>query len=263
LVTAAVDGIYTDPYFGELDSDAGDSKRLRAVVQNLNLDFAELMRTHGQRHVIVDQKEPGSSSRITTRAQFEDRIVNLLKRNRGRELPGMYNPMIVGELFHQQAQPWEGKATVHVRNICSAVEVFFGKTLTYLADDNTSSNLLRDVTGPLMSERVKDINAKVNEILIPFTRGHPITYNHYFTETIQSIRQKRLEKDITDRLRKFSPEYFEGSGKIMDNFGANLKVSDLVSALSTRNEVDMDKYAASEILLCMEAYYKVSAVSFL
>lgn len=64
-----------------------------------------------------------------------------------------------------------------------------------------------------------------------------------------------------ERLRKFSPDYFEGSGKIMDNINPNLKMSDLVSALSSRNEADMDKYAASEILLCMGAYYKVSALS--
>lgn len=105
LVKAAVDGVYTDPFFKELDSDAGNSNRLRAVVQNLNLDFAESMRTHGQRRVIVDQKDSGMSSRTTTRAEFENGIVNLLKRNRGRELPGMYNPMIVGELFHHQTQP--------------------------------------------------------------------------------------------------------------------------------------------------------------
>jgi len=73
-----------------------------------------------------------------------------------------------------------------------------------------------------MDERIKDINAKVDEILIPFTRGHLITYYHYFTETIQTIRQKRLEKDIMERLRRFSPDYFEGSGKIMDNVNPNL-----------------------------------------
>lgn len=49
-----------------------------------------------------------------------------------------------------------------------------------------------------MDERIKDINAKVDEILIPFTRGHLITYYHYFTETIQTIRQKRLKKDIME-----------------------------------------------------------------
>ena len=37
-----------------------------------------------------------------------------------------------------------------------------------------------------------------------------------------------------------------------------VKVSSLVGALTSRNEADMDRYACSEVLDCMEAYYKVS-----
>ena len=267
LIKAAVDGTYIDPFFGDLSSKSGDSKRLRAVVQNMNLDFAESMRTNGQRRRIVDQRTGlskhwrQSTDESITRDEFENEIVDLLKRNRGRELPGMFSPLIVGEIFHQQSQPWEGKARVHIENICGVVEAFLEQTLAYLADENTYSNLLRDVIGPLMSERSQQISTKMDEILTPFARGHPITYNHYFTETIQAIRQKRLEKDVTERLRKLSPSLFEGDGTTTDNIAetidADLKVSDVISALSSRNEADMDKYAASEILVCMEAYYKV------
>ena len=264
LVKAAVDGTYVDPFFGELSSNAGDAKRLRAVIQNLNIGFAETMRTDGQRRRIIGTSTVSKDVRQkyfngVTRDEFEDEIVGLLQRNRGRELPGMFNPMIVGEMFHQQSQPWEEKARLHIKDICDAVETFLEQTLAHLADENTSSNLLRDVIGPLLSERAREINAKLDEILTPFTRGHPITYNHYFTETIQDIRQKRLERDITERLRKLSPglsKKFDGS--IAEQIDENVKVSDLISALSSRNEADMDKYAASEILLCMEAYYKVS-----
>lgn len=271
LVKAAVDGIYVDPFFGELSSDKGDSKRLRAVIQNMNVDFAEEVRTQGHRRRIVDHKRSATKdgkkrrSKSITRDEYESEIVDLLKRNRGKELPGMFNPLIVGELFHLQSQPWEGKARLHIKSICDAVELFLEQTLAHLADENTASNLLHDVIGPLTHERAKEINSKLDEILIPFTRGHPITYNHYFTETIQEIRQKRLEKDVTDRLRKFAPSLFDGDASRDDNIaktiGASLKVSDLISALSSRTEADMDKYAASEILICMEAYYKVSESS--
>jgi len=267
LVKAALDGTYIEPFFGELSSDGGgDLKRLRAVIQNLNVDFAELMRTQGQRRHIVDEKESVSTDaaqtarKSITRDDFESEIVALLKRNRGRELPGMYNPMMVGELFHLQSLPWEAMARSHINHTCDVVETFLEQTLAYLTDENTSFNLFRDVVGPLLRERAQQINLKLDEILIPFTRGHPITYNHYFTETIQNIRQKRLEKDVTDRLCKIAPDMVAGTQHrtIAGCVGSSLKVSDLVSALSSRNEADMDKYAASEILLCMEAYYKVS-----
>ena len=262
LVKAALDGTYVDPFFGELGYGI-NTKRLRAIVQTLNIGFAESMRLYGQRRRILDSSKARDSRQTdpnaVTRDDFEEEIVLQLQRNRGRELPGMFNPMIVGEMFHQQCQPWEGKARGHIKNVCDAVEMFLEQALSYLADENTSSNLLRDVIGPLLSERAKEINVKLDEILAPFTRGHPITYNHYFTETIQDIRKKRQEEDIKERLRKLSPNSFDPSkGSVGDDVELNVKVSDLVSALSSHNEADMDKYAASEILLCMEAYYKVS-----
>lgn len=109
-----------------------------------------------------------------------------------------------------------------------------------------------------MIDRIRDINARLDEILIPFSRGHPITYNHYFTETIQSIRQKRLEKNVAERLHKFSPGLSQQAANIRENIRLDLKIPDLITALSSCNEADMDKYAASEILICMEAYYKVN-----
>jgi len=54
----------------------------------------------------------------------------------------------------------------------------------------------------LMEQRYRDMIAKLVELLMPHQKGHPITYNHYFTETIQNMREKRLEAEVTRRLSK-------------------------------------------------------------
>lgn len=120
LSRAAVNGMYEDTFFGESRSDMGYAKRLRAVVANLNLDFAKTMRMHGHHRRIVEgqSNEPTynlRSGKVVSRADFEAEILELLKSSRGRELPGMFNPMIVGEIFHQQAKPWENIARDHVQ----------------------------------------------------------------------------------------------------------------------------------------------------
>jgi len=56
------------------------------------------------------------------------------------------------------------------------------------------------VINPLMEHRYRDMTAKLVELLMPHQKGHPITYNHYFTETIQNMRGKRLEAEVTRRL---------------------------------------------------------------
>lgn len=265
LSRAAVDGSYGEPFFEDARSKAGYSKRLRAVVQNLNQDFAQSMRERGHfRHIVDDTVEPVSKNFseesyhvAVSRSEFiEEEIQPLLKRSRGRELLGMFNPLIVGDLFHAQAKPWEALARKHLRDICDAVTVFLELTVTYLTDEVTSEAVLRELVDPLIDGKTKLLDPKLDEILAPHQRGHPITYNHDFTETVQEIRKKWLERDIEIRLLT----YFGRLGHDVENEETNLKnikKSNLVSALSSRNGKDMDNYACSEILDCMEAYYKV------
>ncbi len=62
LCKAAIDGSYDDHFFGDPSSDEEYCKRLRAVVQNLNLAFSEQMRKKGHRRTICD--ESGEKSEI-------------------------------------------------------------------------------------------------------------------------------------------------------------------------------------------------------
>lgn len=269
LSRAAIDGSYGDPFFGEPRSTEGYCKRLRAVVQNLNLDFAESMRVKGHYRSIVEmiplRKNPptmlqDTSDKLPTpeligRTDFINEIRDLLKRTRGRELPGMFNPLIVGDLFCEQSRPWEALARQHLQDTWDAARVFLELIASYLTDDTSAEALLREIVEPLMDEKLERLSQKLEELLEPYRRGHPITYNHYFTETIQDVRQKRLEKDIERRLNTFIGQKDNlVTGQINVK---NIQKSGLVLALSTRNEADMDKYACSEILDCMEAYYKV------
>ena len=134
LAKAAVGGAYDDAFFGDSSSDLDYSKRLRAVVQNLNLDFADTMRESGQHRRICEERTRENEADLEegvaiTRADFESEIVSQLKSSRGRELPGMFNPMIVGEIFHQQARPWGGIARDHAHQAWKVVKTFLGLAL--------------------------------------------------------------------------------------------------------------------------------------
>ena len=123
-----------------------------------------------------------------------------------------------------------------------------------LTDEDTVDGLFREIIDPLMQDRLKALDLKLEEILLPYVHGHPITYNHYFTETIQAVRHQRQEKLITDRLQQRFGRGYEGP---VQSVPQGIQISDLVSTVTARPEANMDKFACSEILLCMEAYYKV------
>ena len=262
LTKAAVDGTYSDEFFGDTETEEDYSKRLRAVIENLNLDYANKMRDQGHNRRIVEESSRATEDRygvrMISRADYEAEIITLLRRNRGRELPGMFNPLVVGDVFYQQSRPWGSISQEHVQKIYEAVKVFLGLLLSHLTDENTRLNLLRDVIWPLFDKHVERTHDKLGEVLAPHKRGHPITYNHYFTETVQNIRHKRQERDFTQRLQRYSEDPVGKNTSVTALLSKDYKISDLIDAFTAHHEADMDKYAASEVLLCAEAYYKVS-----
>ncbi|KAI4182936.1 MAG: hypothetical protein L6R41_005692, partial [Letrouitia leprolyta] len=110
LVKAAVDGVYGDEYFGDPMTPEGRSKRLRAVIQDLLLKFAEDMRRNGQQQIIVDdfvEMEVAYAGKTIRHSLYLDHVQDLMRRTRGRELPGTFNPLIIGDLFYEQSMPWK------------------------------------------------------------------------------------------------------------------------------------------------------------
>ena len=254
----ALDGSYGHGFFGDPRSPDGYTKRLRAVVQNLNKDFAETVRLYGQKRRIVDQIKTSDSyndKKSVTRAAFIDEIKELLSITRGRELLGMFNPLIVSDLFFEQSQPWEKLAQQHLRKTWQATKSFLELLVSHLADEKTSEALLGHVIDTIMERKLSVMSEKLSELLKPYQKGHPITYNHYFTETVQRVKEKRREAEIGRRLQKFLGR--KESAAVEGVKVTNTKMPDLLSALASSTEADMDRYACSEILDCMEAFYKV------
>jgi GTPase SAR1 family protein len=249
LARAAIDGVYGDPFFGDPRSEDGYRRRVRASVQN-------------HRYRIVLQHEvnapPEASEPIhMSRKEYLEHTKSLLTRSRGRELPGTFNPMLIADLFHEQCTPWRPIALQFVEAIWSAARDFLESAFNYLTQEQTAELIMREIVDPQLQHRLVNMCTRVDSILHQYSSGHPITYNHYFTETIQNVRTKRMEDDLTQKLRNF---LHLRDGEVLDELNfTKLKKSSLISALSTKNEVDMDRYACGEAVDCMLAFYKVSS----
>ena len=260
---AAVDGSYGHEFFGDPRSRDGVAKRLRAVVQNLNVQFAETVRLRGQLRRVVEENEGPLKPGTVTRTDFIGEIKDLLKTTRGRELPGTFNPLIVGDLFCEQSKPWESLARQHIKRTWDNARLFLDLLIAYLTDESIMDGLFQHVIDPLMEENFKLLSRKLEEILKPYQKGHPITYNHYYTETVQKVKEKRYRDETTQKLQR----YLYSDGRQINKPSLlpekSVSVTDssipmLVSSLTSKTEADMDRYACAEILDCMEAYYKVN-----
>jgi hypothetical protein len=187
---------------------------------------------------------------------FLNRIENLMNRTRGRELPGTFNPMIISDLFLEQSQPWEALAEAHISQVARAVRTFLKHLISHTADSTTCGALFQTLVEPELEKIVKDVKHKTADLLAPHQRGHPITYNHYFTETVQNVKKERSRVELTRVIQNvFGVSSLQPSES--SRYVESMDLRPLLEALMAHNNPDMNQYACSEALDCMQAYYKV------
>lgn len=258
LVKSAVDGNYTDGFFGSASTDLGAQKRLRAVVQNLLLDYARTMREKGHSKHIVDKVSPNERKahpRRIRREDFVDVVLDLMKRSRGRELPGTYNPQLISDLFFEQSLPWQKYTQLFMAKIWTSAEHALDLILGHIADPTTVAELRRRIVMPAFETLKAALDNAVNVLLEPHRTGHPITYNHYLTDNIQNLRQGHQKKILSKKLDQFfGTNCNQGETMCKER---TFDVRALLESLTHSTAADMDRYACSEAIDCMKAYYKV------
>ena len=136
----------------------------------------------------------------------------------------------------------------------TTAEKFLDHAAAYVANATTSKALFQKIFEPALNHLLKTLNEKVTEMLTSHQKSHSITYNHYSTETLQKLRNERNQNEYS----KIIIQFFDVS--FLERFhycGGKDDLYQLVTALVQRTEPDMNRFACSEALNCMEAYYKV------
>ncbi|KAH8678563.1 P-loop containing nucleoside triphosphate hydrolase protein [Tricladium varicosporioides] len=248
LCAAAAKGDYEHKFFAD---QSQFDRRLAAMIANRGMDFEEQIRTEGAQWKIVEGRSKRKSHR--TRAEAVEDVLELLKKSRGRELPGLPNPLLVGEVFRQYSQPWENLARQYIEDVWNTTKSFIEQALQYLADTTVSDALLRHLLDPIMDERLKLAYAKLNE-LMAVHKEHPETRNHYFTDRFNALQRKQYLAKTTRMLQ----DAFERHGTMTGD-----DVPHLLASLRENTEVDMDLIAAESTFNAMEAFYKVAMTLFI
>lgn len=256
LIGNSIDGIYFNPFFSNAMEDEGYEKRLRAVVQNRLSDFSDTLEEKGmQRRIIDDAESLDLEYDQIHHSDFVKEVQQRMRRSRGRELPGTFNPLIIGDLFYLQSKPWEMIVTECIDTLLEDVHKAILPIVRDVLDEKSSPGLQEHIINPSLDKIEVSLRMKTNELLEPQQSGHPITYNHHFTETVQKARQEHLHKSITEKLKKFFGVNYPSYESMEQRF--TFRMESLIDALRTETEASMERFACSEAINCMQAYYKV------
>lgn len=285
---AAVDGHYEGEYFNsDSDSDLSFSldlpstiRRMRAVIQSMNGKFSDDVRVKGHKYQIdMSGNADATDSNLLLRrlkilnpremliASKPRLPINLdrgealgwvrlvLVRNRGRELVGNFNPLLIGELFWEQCSKWYSLALEYldqVNEVCS-------RFLELLLKDKCPKDIIARLHASLVQDALKiryDNAFQELKRIIEDTRSYPINYNHYYTDTIHKSRQARNKTLLTSCIKEATTH--EGHNCSKDHTTASVNVDKAVDDYSKGIDPDMENVCCEEALDCLFAIYKVS-----
>lgn len=255
IMKAATDGIYSHPFFGSAKTEEGYHKRLRAVVQKRLTEFVEQMDEEGEARFIVESRADAMGKPTTiSRDAYIEEVKELMQRSRGCELPGIFNPLIIGELFLEQSQPWKDIANDLKSDVINAVYRTVRGILDYVTVEETS-DAIYEIINTGIEELKTDLDKKVVELLNPHHNGHPITYNNYLTDNVQKAQAERRKAALENVFRQFASIDLSPNKKWVDT-------TKILDALIKETEANMERYASSLAVDYMQAYYKVRVRSF-
>ncbi|CZR52698.1 uncharacterized protein PAC_02575 [Phialocephala subalpina] len=250
----AVRGNYEHEFFRGTQPE----RRLCAEIMNKHFQFARIMRDGGATWKIVDgnSTEVSSQRRLAehstrTRDQAIEEACALLKRSRGRELPGLPNPSLVGELFRQYTKPWKKLARGHVEDVWETTIKFLELLLRHLTDDDSCEKIQRHWLLPKMEEKLSLAYEKLAELLAVH-EDQPMTTNTQFLSNSKINRPQKSDNELLKMIK---------DGDLEDADDA--EIAKLLSAWGKNDQTDMDMLAAEEAFDNMNAFYEVAITLFM
>lgn len=272
LTNEALTGVYNDPFFKLRTLEENSSTRLRTTIQNLNIAFAHTMYQKGHTWNVVDTSSAGYSSASSTehtypyaqryetcfkepenitRAEFLETCVGAyVRQSRPSGLLSLVNPLVIGEVFRAQSEDWCNIAKHHLRQIFAVMKIYIKEALGALLDDRTHSLLMLRQVKPELDRRWQDVELKLEELLVPYTKQDPITYDLGFLKEREETRAARYRGTPEDQTRTANHTFTFGQSNPMQ------PTSTSSQCLLTES---LDHVTNSDILDMMHSYYRVSS----
>lgn len=206
ILKSATKGYYENPFFGAVDMNADvhsveNVRRFRAVIQDLNMKFAENMRRQGHKFAIAadpgDDKDAADEDgdtqlpvedegsqkisflrrpKVLSRKEGVEWVKKTLVRTRGFELPGTFQPMLISQLFWEQSQPWETIALDHISEVARVCKQFVFAALNHSAPKEFVEKLATLTVNMALKGALDDAQNELEKLIRDKSR-HPMTYN--------------------------------------------------------------------------------------
>jgi hypothetical protein len=169
---------------------------------------------------------------------------------------GSTNPELIGVVFKKHSAPWRRLATQHVEVIWKCIYDHLSLIANHIASKDTARALKQHLLDKDLERRYNKVMEKLEELLKPYEKGHPITYDRSYLRNA-----RRLDKNATKKIAKERLLEYQRSNKNM-SFAANpspaLNIQEVLHTLYPDEEESNDELEYGPVLNNVQAYYDVS-----
>lgn len=278
LARDAVEGRYSDEFFGDGDEHETGVARLRAVLRNMNCAFEAVMdrkgayyKTKSNEAAADEEAEQDNQHRpelqqlidvfdvlgLDSKPQSElnAKLQSLASLNRGKEFPGDTNPELVFLLFKKQVAPWQSIARKHIDNVLDVAKAFVERVFVHVvgADEVTRNAILSGCMDPFFAEKKDMLQTKLQELLRPCTSGYALPLDEEFRARMLRKSNQRLGGRLAAALEMQHPELFQS------NPGQGLTRQAIMTAV--QDVEAKDRFDTDGVIDRMVVYYEVSDLS--
>jgi hypothetical protein len=141
---------------------------------------------------------------------------------------------------------------------------FVSDLLQELCPEDIYTRLSSSDINDALKQRLEHSQAELKKIIAD-KKLYPMTYNHYYTMTIQKLRSQRAKKNLTECIAEatYQSTYYTNVNKAYQAVTVDrIKTEKLKRLCSERITLNMDDHSCSDALDSLYAYYKVTSISF-
>ncbi|KAL1301931.1 hypothetical protein AAFC00_002392 [Neodothiora populina] len=247
-------------------------RRLRALIQQMNEDFALHMRTSGHTLGIEENDVEVGASAVTFVSDQELQVIQevsdepiaisyslaviwahkIISRSRSKELQGNYNPLVISELFWFQSRRWRSIAEDHILEVANACQDLIFDLLTQECPEDVAENIKDQYLEPALQKRQDEALALLGKIMRSY-QDHPMNHNTVYAKIVDRRQNIRKETSLQDAIENATTErnLYDGNKWNM------VKEVDTDHAKTKIAEHSMQSASSQQALDYMNAIYEV------
>lgn len=135
------------------------------------------------------------------------KLATYMKSTRGKTPKGLLSQSTFQAIFRQQSAPWEKIVRDYVEQCRQSAYECLQLAVSHVAGRHTGEQLMQKYINPAFDNKATALDDKITELLRPYQKSHPITYNPMMID-VGSSNHEPEEREAYAKAHSWTKDIF-------------------------------------------------------